>query len=470
MLTRLQGAVTGYLLLVLQVSFTAVGIAEIRHAAKGSSILMHAPDIKNVSFTQWEYQSTTSSALILQHSAHSQSLTIYPAYQERVIFYENNSSILLQGLRETDSGNYIATVNWIKEKARTTRLEVIKPVPQPELQCTSNLAGSPIKLICSVPEGMEVSSVSWKKDGHPLSPEKCDLLSENITVLQIRNGKKSDCGTYSCNISNRISWKEATLNLTMTGLTPRLHHAQRMVIVTLMFTSVSAIGFIIQLCHGFGEAAKKLVILSTHGFLCISSLLLLAASIIWMLEEGLSAAFFLLALFCLAGVIGSAVAAAAAVRGPAPASFCTIQRWHKVSQNSTTPTTLVINLLFTTLLLQNVQKLHEQGCSEAVHVTGSCVSAAVAIFVVLLLLLLCYHRNKPKERMTNTRRSTCSTQDTPGTDALGFVLILRRHSETCGCWGHHLGWAGATRSAQSRGVTARPWGAFLALGGWWTMP
>ncbi|XP_069723746.1 uncharacterized protein [Phaenicophaeus curvirostris] len=435
MLTRLQGAVTGYLLLVLQVSFTAVGIAEIRHAAKGSSILMHAPDIKNVSFTQWEYQSTTSSALILQHSAHSQSLTIYPAYQERVIFYENNSSILLQGLRETDSGNYIATVNWIKEKARTTRLEVIKPVPQPELQCTSNLAGSPIKLICSVPEGMEVSSVSWKKDGHPLSPEKCDLLSENITVLQIRNGKKSDCGTYSCNISNRISWKEATLNLTMTG-----------------------------------EAAKKLVILSTHGFLCISSLLLLAASIIWMLEEGLSAAFFLLALFCLAGVIGSAVAAAAAVRGPAPASFCTIQRWHKVSQNSTTPTTLVINLLFTTLLLQNVQKLHEQGCSEAVHVTGSCVSAAVAIFVVLLLLLLCYHRNKPKERMTNTRRSTCSTQDTPGTDALGFVLILRRHSETCGCWGHHLGWAGATRSAQSRGVTARPWGAFLALGGWWTMP
>ncbi|XP_069723979.1 uncharacterized protein [Phaenicophaeus curvirostris] len=375
MLTRLQGAVTGYLLLVLQVSFAAAGITEIRHAAEGSSILMHAPDIKNVSFTQWEYLSTTSSALILQHYAHSQSLTIYPAYQERVIFYENNSSILLQGLRETDSGNYIATVNLIKEKARTTLLEVIKPVPQPELQCTSNLAGSPIKLICSVPEGMEVSSVSWKKDGHPLSPEKCYLLSENITVLQIRNGKKSDCGTYSCNISNVISWKEATLNLTMTGLTPRLHHAQRMVIVTLMFTTVSAIGFIIQLCHGF-EAAKKLVILSTHGFLCISSLLLLAASIIWMLEEG-----------------------------------------HKVSQNSTTPTMLVINLLFTTLLLQNVQKLHEQGCSEAVHVTGSCVSAAVAIFVVLLLLLLCYHRNKLKEKMTNTRRSTCSTQDTPSTEA-----------------------------------------------------
>ncbi|XP_069723980.1 uncharacterized protein [Phaenicophaeus curvirostris] len=374
MLTRLQGAVTGYLLLVLQVSFAAAGITEIRHAAEGSSILMHAPDIKNVSFTQWEYLSTTSSALILQHYAHSQSLTIYPAYQERVIFYENNSSILLQGLRETDSGNYIATVNLIKEKARTTLLEVIKPVPQPELQCTSNLAGSPIKLICSVPEGMEVSSVSWKKDGHPLSPEKCYLLSENITVLQIRNGKKSDCGTYSCNISNVISWKEATLNLTMTGLTPRLHHAQRMVIVTLMFTTVSAIGFIIQLCHGF--AAKKLVILSTHGFLCISSLLLLAASIIWMLEEG-----------------------------------------HKVSQNSTTPTMLVINLLFTTLLLQNVQKLHEQGCSEAVHVTGSCVSAAVAIFVVLLLLLLCYHRNKLKEKMTNTRRSTCSTQDTPSTEA-----------------------------------------------------
>ncbi|XP_053931121.1 SLAM family member 5-like isoform X7 [Cuculus canorus] len=370
MLTQLQAAITGYLLLILQVSFAMVEITEKRYAVEGSSILMHAPDIKNISFIQWEYLSPTSSALILQHYADSQSLTIYPAYQGRVTFYQKNGSILLQGLEETDSGTYKATVDLMQDKARTTLLKVIKPVPQPELQCTSNLAGSPIELVCLVPEGVEVFSISWKKDGRPLPAEKCYLLSENITVLWIRNGEKSDCGTYSCNISNMISWKEATLNLMVTGLTPPLHHAQRLVIVALMFTTVSAISFIIQLFHRF-EEARKPIILFAHGFLCISSLLLLAASIIWMLEEG-----------------------------------------HKVSQNSTAPTTLIVNLLFTTLLLHNVQKLHERGCSEAVHLTASCGFAAVAIFIVLLLLLLWYHRNKPKEKMTNITRFTQSTQDT----------------------------------------------------------
>ncbi|XP_053931429.1 hepatocyte cell adhesion molecule-like isoform X8 [Cuculus canorus] len=337
MLTQLRAAITGYLLLILQVSFAMLEITERRYTAEGSSILMHAPDIKNISFIQWEYLSPTSSALILQHYADSQSLTIYPAYQGRVTFYQKNGSILLQGLEETDSGTYKATVDLMQDKARTTLLKVIKPVPQPELQCTSNLAGSPIELVCLVPEGVEVFSISWKKDGRPLPAEKCYLLSENITVLWIRNGEKSDCGTYSCNISNMISWKEATLNLMVTGLTPPLHHAQRLVIVALMFTTVSAISFIIQLFHRFG---------------------------------------------------------------------------HKVSQNSTAPTTLIVNLLFTTLLLHNVQKLHERGCSEAVHLTASCGFAAVAIFIMLLLLLLWYHRNKPKEKTTNITRFTWSTQDT----------------------------------------------------------
>ncbi|XP_053931128.1 hepatocyte cell adhesion molecule-like isoform X14 [Cuculus canorus] len=260
MLTQLQAAITGYLLLILQVSFAMVEITEKRYAVEGSSILMHAPDIKNISFIQWEYLSPTSSALILQHYADSQSLTIYPAYQGRVTFYQKNGSILLQGLEETDSGTYKATVDLMQDKARTTLLKVIKPVPQPELQCTSNLAGSPIELVCLVPEGVEVFSISWKKDGRPLPAEKCYLLSENITVLWIRNGEKSDCGTYSCNISNMISWKEATLNLMVTGLTPPLHHAQRLVIVALMFTTVSAISFIIQLFH---RRSKE-----THNSVC----------------------------------------------------------------------------------------------------------------------------------------------------------------------------------------------------------
>ncbi|NXS46385.1 HECA2 protein, partial [Balaeniceps rex] len=275
------------LLLVLQGSPAVAGITERRLAAEGSSVLMHAPAIKNINFTEWEYIRNTTPEFILQYYADSQSQTIYSAYQGRVIFYPENSSILLQSLRETDSGIYKATVDLRQDEARTTLLEVIKPVPQPELQHRLDLAGSPIKLVCVVTEGT-VASISWKKDGQPLSPDECYLLSGN--TLQIRHGRKSDCGSYSCNVSNAVSWKEAALNLTVTGLTPPLHHVQRLAVVVLMFVAISAVSFIILLCqlrdHRFGEEARKHVILSTHGLLCVSSLLLLATSIIWMREEG----------------------------------------------------------------------------------------------------------------------------------------------------------------------------------------
>ncbi|NWI70333.1 HECAM protein, partial [Todus mexicanus] len=187
-----------------------------RLAAAGSSVLMHAPNIKNVNMTEWEFIRNSTPEFILQHYADSRDPTIYEAYHGRVVFYPENGSILLQRVQEADSGIYKATVDLMQDKARTTLLEVIKPVPQPELRCSSNLAGSPIKLSCVVPEGT-VDSIFWKKEGRPLPPEKCDLLSGDVSVLQIRSGEKSDCGSYSCNVSNRISWKEATLNLMVTG-------------------------------------------------------------------------------------------------------------------------------------------------------------------------------------------------------------------------------------------------------------
>ncbi|NXL67317.1 CEAM6 protein, partial [Chordeiles acutipennis] len=277
------------LLLVLPGFSEEVEMAERRVAAEGSSIVMHAPGIKSVKLTEWEYIRNSTPEFILQYYVDVQMTTIYPAYKDRVIFYPKNGSILLQNLGETDSGIYKATVDMMKDRAWTILLKVIKPVPQPELQHSSNVAGSPIELVCVVPEGT-VASISWKKEGHLLPQEECYQQSGNISVLQIRKGWKSDCGSYSCNVSNVVSWKEAVLNLTVTGLTPPLHHAKRLAVVALMFIAVSSTIIITLMCqlkdHRFGEEARKHLMLSTHGLLCISSLLLLATSIIWMHEEG----------------------------------------------------------------------------------------------------------------------------------------------------------------------------------------
>ncbi|NXK47666.1 HECAM protein, partial [Chauna torquata] len=277
------------LLLLMQGSSFAVEIIERRLAAEGSSIMMHAPAIKNMSFMEWEYIRDGSPEFILQYYADSQSSTVYSAYQGRVVFYPENGSLLLQKLRETDSGAYKATVDLMQDQARMTLLEVIKPVPQPKLLSSSSLAGSLINLTCMLPKGT-VAAVSWKKDGHPLPPEKCYQLTWNTTVLQIRKGERSDCGSYSCNISNAVSWKEAALNLTVTGLTPPLRAAQRTTAAALVLTVISAISFVTWLCQlgkcGRGKEAWRWLTMPITGLLCISSLLLLAASIIWMQEEG----------------------------------------------------------------------------------------------------------------------------------------------------------------------------------------
>lgn len=56
---------------------------------------------------------------------------------------------------------------------------------------------------------------TWKKDGQMLPPDRS--YSGSLRVLCLRMAKKSDCGSYSCNASNGISWQETSLNVTVAG-------------------------------------------------------------------------------------------------------------------------------------------------------------------------------------------------------------------------------------------------------------
>ncbi|NXP48706.1 HECA2 protein, partial [Heliornis fulica] len=327
---------------------TGEEVTEGRVAAEGSSILMHAPESKNMTFTEWEYIKNATPEFILQYHADYRFPTIYTAYRGRVIFYPQNGSILLQGLRETDSGFYRATVNLMQDKARTTHLEVIKPVPKPELKSTPNMSGSDIQLVCMVPE-KPVVSISWKKDGQPLSIEMSYRLSGNSTVLQIKTGVKLYCGIYSCNVSNAISWKEATLDLKATGRT-LLHHAQRLAVAALSFIFLSTIIFSILFYLMKEQRWEKEVLkhsqLLAYGLLSLSSLLLLGTSIIWM-QEG-----------------------------------C------RVILRFTVPIMLIINWFFAITFFTSIQWPHEErGCSEPSDLMTN-IGLAAVVFIVLLLFLL----------------------------------------------------------------------------------
>uniref|UniRef100_A0A8C3F1B1 Ig-like domain-containing protein n=1 Tax=Chrysemys picta bellii TaxID=8478 RepID=A0A8C3F1B1_CHRPI len=355
------------LLVVLQWTSEAARPLERKVAAVGSSVLLSAPDnIKDINFIQWEYLNGNISDFIVQYYVGSLEPTIYTHYGDRVVFYSTNGSLLLEKLQETDSGVYKASINLIESEARTTFLKVLRPVSQPQIWSNSSLAGSPIELFCNVPE-RTVENIDWEKEGGPLPQERCYLLSENDSVLHIGKGEKSDCGFYSCNVSNDISWQESSLNLIIVGISPPLEHALKMSAVALVFALVSGMGFFVLCCQSGKQRIKgetwRWMIIFIQGLVCVSCILLFAATVLWMQEEG-----------------------------------------QRVILDSAAPGAVILVVLFASLLLQKIYKLQDRGCSQTVDLTGYAVTSAVISLLGLLTLFIWYHRSQGDQR-ENKRHS-----------------------------------------------------------------
>uniref|UniRef100_A0A8D0LCF8 Ig-like domain-containing protein n=1 Tax=Sphenodon punctatus TaxID=8508 RepID=A0A8D0LCF8_SPHPU len=339
----------------------AQGDLEMKAGAVGSSVLLPAPDnITNMSFMQWEYRNASMSEYILQYYVQSSSTTVYPSYHDRVDFYPANGSLLLKKLREIDSGVYKATVNLIESGAKETFLEIFKPVSQPQLWSNSNLAGTTVALFCEVSEG-RVDKIDWEKEGEPLPLERCYLLSENRSVLYIRRAEKPECGSFSCNVSNKVSWKESSLDLTLTSVSPLSGHALRMAAVALTFALVSGLGFIILLCQSekrrLEVEAWRWVIVFIQGLVCVSAFLLFGATVLWMQEQGASAALILLDIFLTSVIIVTILVSATLALRPAKLSEFKTKKWQCIFLDFAAPGGVVVIVLFASYLMQNILDL-----------------------------------------------------------------------------------------------------------------
>ncbi|NXF35300.1 CD48 protein, partial [Nyctibius bracteatus] len=186
-------------------------------AAVGSSVLLPGPgNVTHIFSTRWEHLDGTSSRTILQYHGGPRSPAIHAPYTGRAIFHPSNGSLLLEDVQEGDSGIYKVTVNTGDRESLQILLEVLKPVSRPRLWGRALVARATAEVLCDVAEG-RVDTFAWKKDGQPLPPDRGVRLSDSLGVLYLRPAKKSDCGSYSCNASNGISWQEASLNVTIAG-------------------------------------------------------------------------------------------------------------------------------------------------------------------------------------------------------------------------------------------------------------
>ncbi|NXJ09873.1 CD48 protein, partial [Odontophorus gujanensis] len=186
-----------------------------RVAVVGSSVQLVGPlNITHIHSVQWEHLNGTTFHTVLQYERHN--LTIHVPYAARVHLHASNGSLLLEDLRESDRGIYRVTVNQEERESLMILLDVLKPVSHPQLWSSGLVAKASGEVLCEVAEG-RADTFTWKKDGQMLPPDRSNRLSGSISVLYLRMAKKSDCGSYSCNVSNGISWQETSLNITVAG-------------------------------------------------------------------------------------------------------------------------------------------------------------------------------------------------------------------------------------------------------------
>ncbi|NXT18661.1 CD48 protein, partial [Syrrhaptes paradoxus] len=186
-------------------------------AAVGSSVLLPGPgNVTHIISTRWEYLNGTGSRTILHHSGASPHPALRTPYEGRAVFHPSNASLLLEDVQESDSGIYKVTVTAGARLSLTILLEVLKPVSRPRLRTSALVARATGEVLCDVAEG-RVDIVTWKKDGQPLPPERTFRPSGSLSILSLRPARRSDCGSYSCNASNGISWEETSLNVTVAG-------------------------------------------------------------------------------------------------------------------------------------------------------------------------------------------------------------------------------------------------------------
>ncbi|XP_018862023.1 hemicentin-2-like isoform X1 [Parus major] len=364
-----------------------------RAAAVGSSVLL--PGLGNntrSNSTLWEFLSGTGPRSILQHPGGAPGPAIHPPHTQRALPHPSDGSLLLENVQESDSGTYRVTGGAGGGDSLEIQLEVLQPVSLPRLWSSSLLARAPGQLVCEVAEG-RVDSITWRKDGQPLSPGRAPRLSGSRSVLHLSPATRSDCGSYSCNASNGISWQETSLKVTIEGLSHRLKLTLRIAVVAVVFAVISAWGLIIPVCQSEklrirGELWRWLSCY-TCGLVCIACVLDGTAGILWMWEEGPSVAVILPEITLSYLTVVTFLVATTVIFQPTDFSHLKSKKAQR-TMGYAAPGAVVAVVLSSAFLIRSSYLRHEEGCSEFLDVTVLVASTAAVSALPLLAIGLCY--------------------------------------------------------------------------------
>ncbi|XP_038603709.1 hemicentin-1-like [Tachyglossus aculeatus] len=139
---------------------------------------------------------------------------IHRPFRER-FHGQQDSRLLIDPCKPEDSGNYTLVVSPGQQPLQIC-LHVIKPLALPEIMLSYSEGNTIAQLTCRVAVGT-ADKYDWKKNGKPLYADDHHQFSRNKSVVQITNVTQIDEVSYSCNVSNEVSWIETILQLQAPG-------------------------------------------------------------------------------------------------------------------------------------------------------------------------------------------------------------------------------------------------------------
>ncbi|XP_059826738.1 uncharacterized protein LOC132394504 [Hypanus sabinus] len=268
------------------------------YASPSSLVTFPGMDEKEVKITEvihWEKMAerkgnVTSIEPFLQFHVGSKKPSLINKYLRRIDFSPSNGSLVFSNLTYADTGCYRLSINLRSSIIHYICLNIIDKLSKPSIWINGSSLHSTIQMSCNV-DG-DSPSYQWRKDGREVSQDQ--LLDGNKSLV-IPSASRSDCGTYTCDVTNPVSSVQANYSLTIHGLPLVETSIVVTSIIGIVFSVVSFFGLLL-LCffrrEGERGSLRQLKYLFLLLFICntLSLLVISIALISWIAIKGAASA------------------------------------------------------------------------------------------------------------------------------------------------------------------------------------
>ncbi|XP_051899705.1 HEPACAM family member 2-like [Pristis pectinata] len=176
----------------------------------GSSVLLD-PELK-VDPSKNEILWTFITRSILHHVPGHTSVEPNEQFKSRLQFNTSNGSLMVNGLKPSDQGEYTFIVGG--RELRTIQLLLFDKLSEPSILTNTRSLGFTVQLTCGV--SGDPHEYQWQKDGGEISQHH-QLIDGNRTLV-IPSASTGDCGMYTCVAFNPVSSIQANYTLILIGL------------------------------------------------------------------------------------------------------------------------------------------------------------------------------------------------------------------------------------------------------------